>query len=98
MTNGRKSGRFPRGVLGCRPAFTPYLALRRGRSLGRLTAVCPQRDLGPVRLPARQVARFSWVLGVLVGQLLLQEELLVEVKHQRNKSSRCKMFERRFHH
>lgn len=59
----------------------PHLALcRRRRPLGGFTAVGstagrPQRDLGVVRLPARQRAHLPGVFGVLVGQLLLQEGL-----------------------
>lgn len=37
--------------------------------------VRPQGDLGVVRLPVHQVARLSGVLGVLVGQLFLEEGL-----------------------
>ena len=57
------------------------LALAGGRRpLCRLAAVGgaavhPQRDLGLVRVPPRQVAEVSWVFGVLVGQLLLEESL-----------------------
>lgn len=61
--------------------FLPHLALSGGRwSLCRFAAVWgaavrPQRDVGLVWLPHRQITEVSGVLGVLVGQLLLNESL-----------------------
>lgn len=61
--------------------FLPDLGLGGGRGvLGGFAAVWgaavgPQWELGLVGMPPRQVAQVSGVLGVLIGQLLLQEVL-----------------------